>query len=108
MDGDVNGIAALVDRVTQRVNTASDRVAYQMTMTLRTSALYAGWPSDIANLLEVEHRNGQYVPTWPRSINEAVRDLEYGITNDEPNPVLRRFANRVQGMAEKRLNKELA
>ena len=38
---------------------------------------------------------------------EKVRDLEYGYSN-EPNPVLRRFANRVEKMAYLRLDREMA
>lgn len=102
----MNGLAALVDRVARRVDTASEDVAHQLTFSLRTFAIQAGWPLDIANMLEVVVEDGQFVPAWPRAMNEKIRDLEYGYTN-EPNPVLRRFTNRIEKMSYLRMNREL-
>lgn len=104
----MNGIAAFVDRVAQRVDTASNDVAYQMTLSLRTFAISSGWPLNVANLLEVVVEDGRFVPAWPRAIAEVVRDLEYGVSTDDPNPVIRRFANRLDSMAYLRLNRAIA
>ena len=97
----------MMRRTVQRVDTSCQEVARQLTMSLRTYAIASGWPLDIANMLEVVYENGSFVPAWPRAMTEKVRDLEYGYSN-EPNPVLRRFANRVEKMAYLRLDREMA
>lgn len=103
----MNGVVSLVERITQRVDTASEDVARQLTLSLRTLAIAAGWPLDIANMLEVVYEDGTFAPAWPRSMNEKIRDLEFGYSG-EPNPVLRRFANRVEKMAYLRLDREMS
>ena len=55
---------------------------------------------------QMVERDGQFVPGYPKSIQKEVEDLEYGITG-EPNPVLRRFANRSESMATRALTRKL-
>lgn len=85
---------------------AIDDSARQMTISLRVMASAAGWPTRLVNLLRVVEQDGHFVPAYPEEAQAAIEDLEYGITG-EPNPVLRRFLNRSESMAEYSIARKL-
>lgn len=97
---------ALVSVISAPLQEAVETTERQMTISLRVMASASGWPARIVTLLRVVERDGQFVPGYPKSIQKEVEDLEYGITG-EPNPVLRRFANRSESMATRALTRKL-
>lgn len=85
------------------VDQMSGVVAYvetRLTVALRMMAQESGWPTQVAQLLRVRHRNNSFDPSWPEAIHKHVMTFEYGTGDLEPNPVLRRFRNRAGDMAD--------
>ena len=65
-----------------------------LTRELRKNALAAGWPKEIARILEVHITDNGINVSYPESMIEAVEDLEYGTELRPPTSVFRMFDER--------------
>jgi hypothetical protein len=97
----------VTDLITAPLETAIGDSERQLTVSLRVMAASSGWPIHLVNSLRVAYDDGHFVPAYPRESQAAIEDLEYGVTG-EPNPVLRRFLNRSQAMADLTIARKLA
>lgn len=98
---------ALSELASTHLETAIEDSARQMTVSLRVMASAAGWPTRLVNLLRVVEEDGHFVPAYPKAAQAAIEDLEYGVSG-EPNPVLRRFLNRSESLAQYSIARKLA
>jgi len=70
---------------------ALKQAAERLTPDFRQDALSAGWPADIVFQMTVEENDGDLYLSYPDSITAKVEDLEYGTSDQAPNPIIRRF-----------------
>lgn len=103
---------SLVDEVAVSISAAlsptMDDISKSLTVSLRNFAIAANWPKEIARLLRVEMDGNTLTVTYPPEAKEAVQLLEDGVYADQPNPVIRRFKNRLPQLASHRMHLALA
>jgi hypothetical protein len=81
---------------TEVVRAAARETASFMTTTLRDEAINSGWDIKVSNSLKVNFKGDAFVIDIPQRHKDAADAHEFGTEDDQPNPVLRRFANRLQ------------
>ena len=70
--------------------------AKMMTAQLRKEAADSGWPSDIVNGIKVRFTNNGFKFDVPPKYKKSVDDLQYGTSENQPNRVFHRVANRTE------------
>jgi hypothetical protein len=73
------------------ISTAEKKAATLYTQKLRNYALNYGWPSDLANSLNIEYNNGYNQITCAPGKKDAIQTLEYGTESIPLSPALRSF-----------------
>lgn len=89
---------------------AARRVARQMTRELRKDALDAGWSPSLAGAIKILFTAGEFRVHVPDEFENDAFDAEYGNENGSPSAVIRKFANKVDDLAnmlDENLKKEL-
>jgi len=76
------------------IKTSLSQLSKPLTDSLRKDAVKAGWPKEYANALQVLILNGDITIKYPKELETAIEDLEYGTKVLPPIPVLRKFIDR--------------
>lgn len=71
------------------------------TTMVRDAARKAKWPASVVRQLNViVDGTGNLVVDYPTSLNETVRDLEYGGESSPPSPVLRKITSAINYLVD--------
>lgn len=74
--------------------------AKKLTSGLRRQAYANGWPVELSRKLVVSHEDSKFSVTMPPKSLSAVFDMEFGTQDAPPNPVIRRFMNRLDNYSD--------
>ena len=74
--------------------------AKKLTSGLRRQAYANGWPVELSRQLVVSHEDSKFSVTMPPKSLSAVFDMEFGTQDAPPNPVIRRFMNRLDNYSD--------
>ena len=72
------------------------KAASKRTVELQYEALLAGWSPELATSLEVRvDSDGHYKISYPKELESKILDMEYGLPDQPPSPVMRNFFTRI-------------
>jgi hypothetical protein len=87
---------ATTDQIIKAVDTIARTTAKKATSKLRSEAYSNGWPTELSRTLSILHdKEGRFSMDYPQHLESKIFDVEFGTQNTPPNPVMRRFLNRL-------------
>lgn len=66
----------------------------KLTREVRLAAIKAGWPKEVAKVLNVKVADDSINVTYPDKYADQIGDLEYGTRTTGPKPVFRMFVKK--------------
>jgi hypothetical protein len=90
---------SIFDKYSASLIQAGRETAVFMTAQLRAQCKSSGWDAATANQLKVGFDDDGFKLVIPERLKDEVFALEYGTTSTQPTAALRKFNNRLEGVA---------
>jgi len=85
------GGVGMADALKAAIERRLSNLSESLTSNLRTTAIAARWPEEIASTLSVIFEDDKVEISYPEESAQEIEDLEYGSTSGIANPVMRLF-----------------